>query len=636
MIGSIIENYKVVSILGEGGMGIVYKAFDLKLERFVAIKILSPHALMNPQFIARFKREAKNQAKLIHQNIVPVYGFTEDSGTIGIVMEYVEGETLENMIRRKGRLELVESLSILKQVLIGAGYAHSKGFVHRDLKPSNIIISTEGTSKIMDFGISKSLNESKGITKTGTKIGTILYMSPEQIKAMEPTNQSDIYSLGITFYEMLDGRTPFDAPTEYEIMEAHLKKNPAKLSGRIENIPSEVDSILGKALHKSKEKRYKTCEEFLFDVENLYQQVTQPMVQKRKRKTKSFETTAVQIEDKPSFKTKVRFYSFAFLFVCLFGLLFYFVYTTVSEFWESPGTPHSLFSFGSSKVINYNWKALPSPTFNSLNSIYFINDSIGYACGNQGTVIKTVNGGNSWSVLSDSSIIDLNNIKFIDYQRGFIVGEKGTILLTSDAGKNWQKNLWDTTVTFFKIYFLKDNIVGFIVGANGTILKTNDSGKTWYQVNTPTKDLLYSISFSNDYDGIAVGWNGTILNTSDQGKTWILEKHLTDKYLKDAAFANDKDGIIVGGTGEVLRSQNSGKDWEKINLNTFSGLFSVFFTDDNRGFILGNKGEIWISNDSGKNWKLTNSGVYVSLTAVSETPSKKIFVAGYNGLILSN
>ena len=121
MVGRIIDNYKVTAILGEGGMGIVYKAFDLKLERFVALKILSPQALTNPNFIARFKREAKNQAKLTHPNIVPVYGFTEDNHTFGIVMEYVDGETLEHLIRRKGHLELIEALSILKQILIGTG-----------------------------------------------------------------------------------------------------------------------------------------------------------------------------------------------------------------------------------------------------------------------------------------------------------------------------------------------------------------------------------------------------------------------------------------------------------------------------------------------------------------------------------
>jgi len=636
MIGNIIENYKVVSILGEGGMGIVYKAFDLKLERFIAIKILSPHALMNPQFIARFKREAQNQAKLIHQNIVPVYGFTQDSGTFGIVMEYVEGETLENIIRHKGKLDIIEALTILKQVLNGTGYAHSKGFVHRDLKPSNIIINNDGISKIMDFGISKAINESKGLTKTGTKIGTILYMSPEQIKAMEPTNQSDIYSLGITFYEMLSGKTPFDASTEYEIMEAHLKKNPAKLSGKIENIPSEADVILGKALHKSKEKRYKSCEEFLFDVENLLQQLSSPLPHKKKKKTKSFDSSNVPADENITLKSKVRFYLFAFFIVCLFSLLFYFVYSTVSQFWKNPAGNLGLFASKSNQTLNLHWKTLPSKTFNSLNSIYFINDSTGYACGSQGVVIKTTDGGNSWIILSDSSSISLNSMLFINNRLGFIVGEKGTILNTTDAGASWQKTNWDTTISFFKVCFLKNNSTGFIVGANGTILKTDNSGKSWYPVMSPVNELLYSIAFADNENGIAAGWNGTILRTSDQGHTWVKEKTITDKYLKDISFTNDGKGLIVGQSGEVLWSDNLGKDWDRIKLNTYSGLYSVFFADDNLGFILGNKGEIWISNDSGKDWKLYNSGVYAALTSAAETPSKKIYIVGYNGTILTN
>ncbi|HKB85017.1 MAG TPA: serine/threonine-protein kinase, partial [Ignavibacteriaceae bacterium] len=230
MIGTNIENYKVVEVIGEGGMGVVYKALDLKLERYVAIKILNTSKPPNPQFIERFKREARNQAKLNHTNIIPVYGFTDAENTLGIVMEYIEGETLEDLIRRERRLDLRFSLDVMRQVLSGVAFAHQKGFIHRDLKPSNIIISNEGIAKIMDFGISKSINETKDITKAGTKIGTIFYMSPEQIRGKPPTTQSDLYSLGVTFYEMLSGKTPFDYPTEFEIMEAHIKKMPARLS----------------------------------------------------------------------------------------------------------------------------------------------------------------------------------------------------------------------------------------------------------------------------------------------------------------------------------------------------------------------------------------------------------------------
>ena len=168
IIGQKIENYQIISILGKGGMGIVYKAYDVKLDRHVAIKMLNSQMTDKLRFIERFKREAKNQAKLSHPNIVTVYGFIEYEGVLGIVMEYVEGESLEKVIRRQKRLNLFDALYIGTQILSALGYAHSKGFIHRDIKPSNIIFNKEGVAKIMDFGISKSLFE-KGMTKNRFK-----------------------------------------------------------------------------------------------------------------------------------------------------------------------------------------------------------------------------------------------------------------------------------------------------------------------------------------------------------------------------------------------------------------------------------------------------------------------------------
>ena len=631
MIGNYIENYKIVAVLGEGGMGIVYKAMDLKLERYVAIKILSPQAIANPQFVARFKREAKNQAKLTHPNIVPVYGFAEDRQTLGIVMEYVEGETLEHLIQRRGKLELIEALDILKHILAGADYAHSKGFVHRDIKPSNIIINGEGTAKIMDFGISKSIYESKGITKTGTKIGTILYMSPEQIKALEPTGQSDIYSIGITFYEMLTGKTPFDVGTEFQIMEAHLKRNPPRLSDRTTGLPAEVDRIIGKALNKSTLKRYQTGAEFLSEINIFYDEITSPKAQKKI-------TRQEKIQNKQPLKVRMRFYGLAFVFFCLFAGLFYFVYKTVSQFWQSSAQNLGMaFNFDNSKASPiYKWKTLNSPTSNSLNSICFINDSLGFACGNQGTVIKTENGGTSWEILNDSSAIDLYDIKFISTMNGFIVGEKGTILSTFNEGKSWQKLNADTSQSLFKIYFLKNKSVGFIIGASGTILKTEDFGNTWSPVTSPTGELLYSISFADDNTGLIVGWNGTILKTTDQGNNWTKEKSLNDRYIRDIVFIDNDTGILAGGGGEIARTDNGGKSWEVIPSNIISGLYRVFFTDDKHGLILSSKGEILISSDAGRNWVLNKSGSYASLMGIAQTPSKKIFLVTNNGSILTN
>ncbi len=635
MIGQTVENYKVVEVLGEGGMGIVYKAFDLQLERYIALKILNNRALNNPHFIARFKREAKNQAKLNHHNIVPVYGFTEGFNTLGIAMEYVEGETLEHLIQRKKALNVKDSLIILKQILTGAGYAHKKGFVHRDLKPSNIILNNEGTAKIMDFGISKSINEANGITKTGTKIGTILYMSPEQIKAQEPTAQSDIYSIGITFYEMLTGLTPFDVGTEFEIMEAHLKKNPPKLASKEKDIPSEVDKIIGKALNKTLAKRYLTAEEFLDDINSLYTKLeteafTPPKIGKNKSKPSG---------NKKRIGEKIRFYLFAFIFLIIISAIVYFAYYSVSQFWKS-STPVRAVTKGmnfkhNSLTINSNWQKIKTPLENSLNSIAFLNDSVGFACGFDNTIIKTDDAGYSWSVVDTSGDLDLFNILFVTPKKGFIIGENGTILSTSDSGKSWEKLPLNITETLFDIEFLEDKTTGFIIGGKGTILTTENGGNNWQKISSPINELFYSISFADDENGFIVGWDGDIIKTSDRGKTWKKFNKLSDKYLRDIKFINSKTGIITGGGGEIFRTDDGGNTWNSVASHTISGLYSVKFLNDKNGFILGSKGEILTTNDAGATWNKTSSGNFISLTDISFTKNNLV-IAGYNGTILIN
>ncbi len=634
MTGNVIEHYKIVSILGEGGMGIVYKAFDLKLERYVAVKILSKEAQNNPQFISRFKREAKNQAKLNHPNIVPVYGFTEERNMLGIVMEFVEGETLENIIQKENRLNLKEALQIIKQIIEGAGYAHSKGFVHRDIKPSNIIITPEGVVKIMDFGISKSINESNGITKTGTKIGTILYMSPEQIKAMDLTNQSDIYSIGITFYEMLAGKTPFDSATEFEIMEGHLKKNPPKIYDVVGGFSNEIDLIINKSLNKSLNKRYQNCEEFQEDLNKLSLKMT------------SVETkSSAKIEKKSKVNKKhhninVRSYLYTFIFLVFISGLFYFVYSTIEDFWKKSYNGHFLNSnLLDSQTIQSkfsSWRQIQCPVSNTLNSIYFLTDSLGFVCGNNGSIIATTDGGKNWNIISDSTSVNLYDITFVNPLNGLIVGSNGTILKTNDGGKTWSKYLNLTSEALFKVYFLNDNNTGFIIGANGTILKTYDAGANWTQVNSPSNEILYDIDFIDNKNGFIVGWDGEIMKSSDQGNSWVEDNKINDQYLRKIKFFNDKVGIIVGGNGTISRTDNGGNDWKIIPSNTISGLYDIDAFDQNNGIILGDKGIILTTIDGGRNWTISYSGNYASLTSVAETPSKKIFIVGGNGTILTN
>ena len=632
MIGSTIEHYKITGVLGEGGMGIVYKAFDLKLERYVAIKILNTQATTNPHFVERFRREAKHQARLNHGNVVPVYGLTESRQWLGIVMEYVEGETLSNLIQNKGRMELKESLNILRQILVGSDYAHKKGYVHRDIKPSNVIINKEGTAKIMDFGISKSLTEMHGITKTGTKIGTILYMSPEQIKAYEPTAQSDIYSIGITLYEMLAGKTPFDAATEFEIMEGHLKKNPPKLSVTYSELPPEIDRIIGKAMNKSLSKRYTNCDEFLFDVDNLLDTLDNPV---KKIKKKDFGKTYENV--KPSKGLHVKFYFLAFSFIFVFIVLSFYFYGAISESWKKASAKNIVAKVEKPEIDapGIKFKPLLLNTSASLWSICFIDDTIGVTCGNNGTILRTSDCGKTWVSISDSSLGNLYSVTFLYKTKGIITGENGIILNSFDKGLTWKKTPALTNNSLFSVHFL-DNTTGFIVGANGTILKSIDSGESWQFINSPTGNILYSVFFLTRFDGFITGWNGEILKTTDGGNSWVEEDKFSNSYFRSVFFINNKDGFIVGGGGEIYKTSDSGHKWKPLQSSTFSGLYKINFVNEKEGLILGTRGDIIYTSDAGLSWKSILSNTYYSLTDVVVTPNGKIFIVGYNGTILSN
>ncbi|HSD64658.1 MAG TPA: protein kinase [Ignavibacteriaceae bacterium] len=635
MVPPKIDNYEIIEIIGEGGMGVVYKAIDLKLERYVAIKILNTSKPPNPQFIERFKREARNQAKLNHTNIIPVYGFTDVDNTLGIVMEYIEGETIEDILRREKRLELMFSLDVMRQALNGVAFAHQKGFIHRDLKPSNIIISNEGIAKIMDFGISKSVNDTKDITKAGTKIGTIFYMSPEQIRGKPPTTQSDLYSLGITFYEMLCGKTPFDYPTEFEIMEAHIKKMPTRLSDHLPNIPAEIDRIISKALEKSTAKRYQSANDFLDDINAVYEELS--MVEPEKLE--------VYQDQRKASRHIIRKASFAAVLLALMSVLFYFFYSNISNLMKddnqlirSDNDENATYAstLGNNGVVHSEWIPVTLSTGTTLNSINFVDPLRGYVCGFNGLILKTDDGGKTWQKNTFDSGVNFFSVLFITPDKGFIAGDNGTLIYTEDGGKNWNFLKTFSKESVFDIYFLKDKLTGFMAGSHGTILKTVNGGRNWYPVYTPAKELLYSIGFKDERNGFAVGWNGTMLKTTNAGISWKLMDKITDNYLRDIIFIDESNGFISGGGGLVLRTTDGGQDWREIPSNTLSGLYSIHFVDNKDGLILGSRGEILVTDDSGANWKLTNSGNYTALTDAAIASRDQIFVVGFNGTMLTN
>ena len=258
MIGRVLGNYKIINKIGEGGMGAVYIAKDLTLERKVALKIIAPRLAKNPKLMTRFKIEAVAQARLTHPNVVTIYSFEQIGDLYFIVMEYIDGVSLKQLIKT-GKLDLNRALDIYKQVLNGIAFAHLKGVIHRDLKPANILITEDGVAKIGDFGIAK-LEGVEGLTKAGTSLGTPLYSAPEQILGRKVDYRADIYSLGILLFEMLTGRPPFISRTgsDYEVQKAHIEKKPPLPSSINPRIPIHIERIILKCLEKEASRRFQS------------------------------------------------------------------------------------------------------------------------------------------------------------------------------------------------------------------------------------------------------------------------------------------------------------------------------------------------------------------------------------------
>ena len=268
MIGTQIANYRIEEKLGEGGMGVVYRAVDINLERTVALKFLSTELNRDPGLIERFQSEAKAQANLNHTNIATLYNFINVDGNWLIAMEYVDGINLEQTILRNGVMQYHDAIPLFKQALLGIGFAHRFGIIHRDIKPANIMINRHGIVKVMDFGIAKVLS-GRRLTRTGVAVGTVAYMSPEQIRNQGVDIRSDIYSLGVTLYQMLTAHVPFESESDFQVQYDHVNTPPPPLSLYYPYIPPGIEAAVLKAMEKDPAARFRTVEEFGAALERL-------------------------------------------------------------------------------------------------------------------------------------------------------------------------------------------------------------------------------------------------------------------------------------------------------------------------------------------------------------------------------
>lgn len=268
-IGKLIGNrYEVIEKIGTGGMATVYRAQDQRLNRFVAVKVLKNEYSEDKKFVAKFRQEAQSIASMSHPNIVGVYDVGEDEGMHYIVMEYVDGITLKAYIEKKGKLSVREAVGISLQIANGLEAAHLNNIIHRDIKPQNILISKDGTAKVSDFGIAKAASSN---TVTGSAMGSVHYISPEQARGGFSDEKSDIYSLGVTIYEMLSGTLPFSGESAVAVALAHIQEDAIPLAAIDATIPRGLSNIVAKCMQKKTELRYPTAAELIADMKMFLQ-----------------------------------------------------------------------------------------------------------------------------------------------------------------------------------------------------------------------------------------------------------------------------------------------------------------------------------------------------------------------------
>jgi len=270
-VADVLANrYTIERPIGRGGMADVFLARDQQLDRRVAVKVLYPEFARDPSFVERFRREAQNAAMLNHPNIVSVYDYGQEHGTYFIVMEYVEGQSLREILRAQGELPPMQAARVASEIAAALDFAHRHGVVHRDIKPGNVLLTPQGQVKVTDFGIAANPTDAaSGLTATGAVIGTATYFSPEQAQGYQVDGRSDVYALGVVLYEMVTGRPPFTAESPVAVAMKHVREQPIPPSRLVHDVPPDLERIILTALSKDIVTRYQSAAEVRADLINF-------------------------------------------------------------------------------------------------------------------------------------------------------------------------------------------------------------------------------------------------------------------------------------------------------------------------------------------------------------------------------
>src|SRR4051794_16946390 len=267
MDSTTIGRYQIIERLGQGGMGVVYRAFDPQIERTVAIKVISTQLVDQPEHRERFFREARAAGRLAHRNIITIFDLGEDNGHPYIAMEYVEGESLDARMRTGEPLTLSQKIEIVGDLCDALAFAHAAGIVHRDMKPANVMLTKSGSVRILDFGLARLVTSE--LTRSNVVVGTMNYMAPEQVRAEAIDHRADVFSVGVLFYELLSGHKAFEADSFAATMYKVLQDRPVPLGGVNQEVPEAVARIVDRAIEKDRDQRYQSMGDMLRDLEEV-------------------------------------------------------------------------------------------------------------------------------------------------------------------------------------------------------------------------------------------------------------------------------------------------------------------------------------------------------------------------------
>jgi serine/threonine protein kinase len=639
LVGTTIERYKIINELGVGGMAVVYRAIDTMLDRNVAVKILLPEVSNKEKLLKRFSREAKTLASLSHSNIVKVLDYGEFEATPYLVLEFISGGTLSSRMGKS--IHYAEAASILAPIARALTYAHQQKIVHRDIKPANILLNETGQAMLSDFGILKlmDLEESQGLTGTGKITGTPAYMSPEQIRGREIDGRSDIYSLGIVFFEMVTGRKPYVANTPIELSMQHLHDPIPKAKQFVRDLPSDVDQVFVKAMAKNPEERFQSMSAFAAALEKLA-----GISPTKSRSGRDASPTSEEKQYDPQEKSKIN--KMALLLVPLIILLGAGAFFFSQRGGAAPETTAPLVV----AVIDNTATSIPATADKPLTASPTAEITAGTAtpyslqCLNTGclpTASPIV--GSPTATMPSEAVIQENNVSQI-IQTNRIEG-------ISVKKTDWMKNgKWIINAGSGKILFIDPGTVSIQekidlpgeVPSSMAVSQLNDrlylligGNLNTYDIQTlklisshPVTGGTYSIAVSPDGKWIGLGISDSkvqLLNAQD-GK---VVQNLRSNYGGWAVAFSPDSKIIAGGTSQgVLMWEAASGLWLPLIGGQANTIKSLTFSNDGRFLAGGSQNSIFLWDVAAGDLLFQMDGNFGDVNDLDFSPDDSILLSG--------